>query len=94
MNVDGTYRLYDDLEVICYQNAHWFLSYAVALPAIIIWGLGIPTFGLIIIYKNRDKLKTMDVKSKFGFIYNGYRVPQAYYWEMVIMYRKIVIIFI
>jgi hypothetical protein len=36
----------------------------------------------------------MDVKGKFGFLYNGYRNPQAYYWEIVIMYRKITIIFI
>jgi hypothetical protein len=36
----------------------------------------------------------MDVKGKFGFLYNGYRNPQAYYWEIVIMYRKIAIIFI
>jgi hypothetical protein len=50
--------------------------------------------GLYIMISNRNRLKLMDVKSKFGFIYNGYRVPQAYFWELIIMYRKIFIIFI
>ena len=29
----------------------------------------------------------------FGFLYNGYR-KEFYFWEIVIMYRKIAIIFI
>ena len=36
----------------------------------------------------------IDTKAKFGFLYNGYRIPQAYYWEIIIMYRKIFVIFI
>ena len=35
----------------------------------------------------------MEVKEKYGFLYNGYR-KQYYYWEVIIMYRKIIIIFI
>ena len=43
--------------------------------------------------RNRKHLQRFDTKTKYGFLYNGYR-PSAYYWELVIMYRKIVIIFI
>ena len=70
------------------------IAFSVGLPAIIIWGLGIPTYGLYVIMKNSKELNRKDVKQRYGFIYNGYRVPQAYYWEIVIMYRKIIIIFI
>lgn len=35
----------------------------------------------------------METKEKYGFLYNGYQ-KRFYYWEVVIMYRKILIIFI
>ncbi len=46
------------------------------------------------IYQQRKHLHLVETKAKFGFLYNGYRNPQAYYWEIVIMYRKIFVIFI
>jgi len=65
----------------------------VALPCLIIWGLGIPAFVLMKMRANRFMLSAIEVKERFGFLYNGYK-PHAYYWEVVIMYRKIVLIFI
>ena len=35
-----------------------------------------------------------EVKMRFGFLYYGYNLRKAYYWEFVIIYRKIVLIFI
>lgn len=32
--------------------------------------------------------------SRYGFLYNGYRKSIARYWEFIIIYRKVVIIFI
>ena len=43
--------------------------------------------------KWKDKLRTRDVKRQFGFIYKGYKLHN-YYWEIVIMYRKIMCIFV
>ena len=68
-------------------------SITVALPSIIVWGLGIPTFAFVLLQKEKDRLKKIEVKEKYGFLYNGYR-RDYYYWEVIIMYRKIVIIFI
>jgi hypothetical protein len=93
-NIDGEERLYEDLEIICYKGSHSIFSLGVALPSLLIWGLGIPTMALYLIYARRKDLNLIDVKSKYGFLYNGYRNPQAFYWEIVIMYRKIAIIFI
>ena len=56
-------------------------------------GFGIPTYGLGLIVKNRSNLNQEDFKGKYGFMYNGYR-PNSYYWEFIIMYRKIIVIFI
>jgi len=35
----------------------------------------------------------LETKQKFGFLYNGYK-KEYFFWEIVIMYRKILIIFI
>ena len=67
---------------------------SVGLPALIIWGLGIPCIALMFIYQSRHILHLVETKAKLGFLYNGYRNPQAYYWEIIIMYRKIFVIFI
>lgn len=34
-----------------------------------------------------------EVKEKYGFLYNGYR-KRYYFWEVIIMYRKIMVIVI
>lgn len=33
------------------------------------------------------------MKEKFGFLYKGYKLD-SFYWECVIMYRKVAMIFI
>jgi hypothetical protein len=42
--------LFDDLEILCYKGQHSLFALGVALPSIIIWGLGIPTVALVMIY--------------------------------------------
>ena len=64
-----------------------------ALPSIIVWGLGIPFFAFTLLTRERETLDKLATKEKFGFLYNGYK-KDFYYWEIVIMYRKIAIIFI
>ena len=56
-------------------------------------GLGIPTMALFLIIRNRAILDTLIVRNKYGFLYNGYK-HSSYYWEFIIIYRKIVMIFI
>jgi hypothetical protein len=63
------------------------------MPSIIVWGLGIPLFALVLMYRERKKLDKVETKEKFGFLYNGYQV-ELFFWEIVIMYRKIAMIFI
>jgi hypothetical protein len=50
IDVDGESRLKKDLEVICYRGAHYIWSLFVALPSILVWGLGIPFFALLLIF--------------------------------------------
>ena len=105
MLIEGNYRLYEDLQIVCYQGMHKTIASYIAGPALIFWGksiwtsfnpmlgLGIPTFGFAIIYKMRFDLNLKSVKDKYGFLYRGYK-EKAYFWESVIIYRKICLIFI
>ena len=65
----------------------------VSLPTLIVWGLVFPVISLVLLVRNRRKLTAEETKLKYGFLYIGYS-PKSYYWEFVIMYRKILIAFI
>ncbi|CDW87056.1 UNKNOWN [Stylonychia lemnae] len=92
-SIDGESRLLYDLEVTCWGETHSLFSYFVAIPSIFVWGLGIPFFGLILLMKVRHNLENIDSRQKLGFLYRGYR-RRFHYWEIIIMYRKIFLIFI
>lgn len=77
-----------DLQVICNTGLHTLMVYGVALPCIGLWGIGIPGSVWFLMKKDKEKLDTLAVKQKFGFLYNGYKRTN-YFWEIVIMYRKI-----
>ena len=57
--IDDEFRIQDDLEIVCWSPAHTFYSYFVALPSIILWGLGIPFFALAILINSRKTLETV-----------------------------------
>jgi hypothetical protein len=93
VDIDGETRLKPDLNVECWIGEHWFFTYSVAIPCLIVWGLGIPFFALIMLMRSKDSLTKIETKEMFGFLYNGYK-RENYFWEIIIMYRKIVLIFI
>jgi hypothetical protein len=59
----------------------------------LLYGIGIPAGVLYMMRRERDRLDILEVKEKFGFLFNGFK-RRDYYWEIVIMYRKILMIFI
>lgn len=85
------YWLIDDLDIPCWDNDHIKYVTAIALPSIIVWGLGIPTISLYALFRNRKKLETIRVRVNLGFLFNGYNLKH-FYWEFIILYRKILII--
>ena len=44
-------------------------------------------------YRERHHLQKVETKEKFGFLYNGFQ-NELFFWEIVVMYRKIAMIFI
>ncbi|CDW87526.1 UNKNOWN [Stylonychia lemnae] len=93
IEIDSDLRVLNDLEVLCWNNQHKIFSFFVAAPSIIVWGIGIPAFALLIMKKFSFQLEQLEIREKFGFLYRGYR-HDFYFWEIVIMYRKMLLIFI
>lgn len=89
---EGEYWLVSNLEIACWSRTHLYYSTRVALPGIMIWGILIPGICLILLLKLKKRIKDVDFKLKFGFLYNGYSSKYCH-WEFVIMYRKIIMIF-
>ena len=48
-DVDGTSRVLNDLEIVCWKGNHILWGYICGIPSIIVWGLGIPAFAFFIL---------------------------------------------
>ncbi|CAG9330614.1 unnamed protein product [Blepharisma stoltei] len=88
---EGEYWLIDNLDIRCWDDRHIFYSVTVAAPSILVWGIGIPTLSLYFLWRNKRRLDSISVRLQFGFLFNGYKA-KSYYWELVILYRKILIV--
>ena len=88
---EGEYWINDNLNIVCFDEKHTFYSFGVALPCFLIWGVMCPLVALLCLYRNRNNLENHEVKVKFGFVIQDFKA-EKYYWEFVIMYRKLLII--
>jgi hypothetical protein len=62
-----------DLEILCWNSQHLNYNSLVAVPSLIIWGFGIPLFAWIILARNKNSLEEIEVRQKYGFLFNGYK---------------------
>mmetsp|Transcript_20833 Transcript_20833/g.19878 ORF Transcript_20833/g.19878 Transcript_20833/m.19878 type:complete len:352 (-) Transcript_20833:1622-2677(-) len=72
-NVDTEMRVYENLSIICYLGNWNLYAYGVALPGIVLWGLGIPFFAFALLTRERKKLHLLSIREKYGFLYRGYK---------------------
>ena len=85
---DGYNRLVKDPQIVCMVGMHKMIALTVGVFTLVVWGFGIPLMIYLLMSKEKEKLNTTAAKIRFGFLYNGYKLSN-YYWEIVIMYRKI-----
>jgi len=79
------------LNIRCWDSYHSRYALAAGLPSIMLWGLFTPFGALAILVKLRSKLDSLPVRIRLGFLYTGYK-PEKFYWEFVILYRKVLLI--
>ena len=89
--VGDKYYLSRDFKVECYTKEH-ILYALISYIFLGIYGIGIPFSAFYFLYKFRNRLYSSDIVESLKFLYIEYK-PNRYYWEMVIMFRKISIIF-
>lgn len=92
-DINGTLRLDQDFNEKCYTGLHSYISLLVALPAVVIWGIGIPAYAFVRIISKRKELNRVEVREEIGYLYSGY-ADHGYYWEPVIMTRKLLMVFL
>lgn len=82
-----------DLSLECWGDEHRKWVLCVTLPCLLFWAILVPLFVLSILYKNSDKLFKYKMKSRYGWLYEGYN-KDHYYWEFLISFRKTSLILI
>lgn len=104
-SLEGEFRLYNDLEEVCYIGTHLVILVLVSVPGLLVWALGIPFFALqqlLSFSKLRDSYKAYSNPShynsmsdrfelKFGFLTSGYQ-EKFYFWEVLLILRKTLIV--
>ena len=99
-DVGNKQYLYKDMSIECYTNTHnTYRTFAYSF--LVIYGLGIPLIAWKLLYNYRFRLfsntratgQDKDTSASLSFLFVGYR-ENRYYWEFVIMARKLGIIVI
>jgi hypothetical protein len=87
----GEYWLASNLSIRCWNTQHVNNLLSLAMPGILIWVIGLPTLTLLILVAYKRQLGDPLLRIQYSFLYKGYR-SEWYFWEFVILYRKIVIV--
>ena len=92
-NVDGHLYLERDLEELCYEpgSVHHTMLWTVAIPALMLYALGMPLGIFIIMWRARHRLDTNKYRFRLGLLFSGYR-SNRWWWELVVSTRKVMII--
>ena len=89
-----TLRVSGDLNLPCYEGSHLAYVLGIALPSLLIYSIGIPTIALYILRRMHLQKKLFAPRelsyssNVYRFLYGGYKI-EAYFWEAVIMLRKV-----
>ena len=83
--------LIENRAIHCNWSDHYSRAFVPTMIASLLWGLAVPLYIFVNIYKTRTNLYRDEVKIKYGFMFYGY-VHSKYYWEFVILAKKLFII--
>jgi predicted outer membrane repeat protein len=89
--LEGQLWVGSDLSIKCFDDRYLTYVLGVTIPAILVWGIGVPSLILGVLVRRRRLLDKLSMKCRFGFFYNGYRRTH-FYWEFLILYRKIMLV--
>ena len=85
------YWLVADLAEKCWTSSHTKMILLISVPSLGVWVLGLPTVVLILLIRTRHRLSDLACSLRYSFLYKGYE-PRWFFWEFVILYRKVTIV--
>ena len=80
------------LNNLCYTDAYNSFLYSCVIPGIILWIVVIPAIGLGILYFNRYKLNTPNMRLTMGCLYNAFDVNSYYWWAVINEFKVFLLI--
>ena len=83
--------LTSDYDLQCWTSEHMLWINSLSIPALVVWGLGLPVFVFYILRRNITNLESIDFRKKYSFLYVGYK-QERWYWELFIVIRKLLLI--
>jgi predicted outer membrane repeat protein len=86
----GQMYINEALEVNCNEEPYSTWAKSAGTMSMTLYVIGIPLGAFFILFKNRKFFHDHQVLSRYGFLLNGYNVKTAWFWEVVIMGRKII----
>ena len=91
--VEGVEYLTRDLSVTCWKGKHLFWVLVNGVPMSIIWIIGLPLCGFLMLTKNRKNLWLGSVLSKYWILYIGLKA-HMYFWEFINTFWKVSLLMI
>jgi len=85
------YYMVKDYDIKCWEGPHMKWTLAIGIPSLLLWIFILPGIMFNILRKNQNRLKHEKIAKKYAFLYLGYK-KERYFWEFIIMIRKILLI--
>eukprot|EP00949_MAST-11_sp_MAST-11-sp1_P003349 g3349.t1 len=95
-HVGNDLRVAGDFDEICGGSTHMGYMIGLAVPSLLAYTFGVPALALILLRRMKRSKKLFATREDsysanvYKFLYGGYN-EKTYYWESVIMLRKIVL---
>lgn len=91
VEIEDSMYLRKDVQLECFTEQHFSYAFLVGMPGVICYVIGTPVLTFWLLYKRKHKIMISgpagdETRKTYGFIYRGYSI---FYWEIVIMARKI-----
>jgi hypothetical protein len=87
--------LYMATELKCWEGYHALYFYGVGIPHVLLYVLGLPIIGLVILYRLRRNgtMRRPDNLFCYGLLYDGYN-DSKWWWQSVVAYVKALVVFV
>jgi hypothetical protein len=101
--INGTFKLFDcrtvgngrwlhaDMEESCDGDRYQLLMPLLGISQLLLYVCGLPFMVLWFLIRNKRRLHTHVVQSRYGLFFAGYK-DNRFYWEIVLSLRKIIVV--